>query len=88
MRVRIKVPPKEKDLDGIPLDQFVPGMVRDVSATVAAWLITQGYADPEMRRSDPNEFDFSGVTPVRATADDRPRRRSTDRPPRRRSTDR
>jgi hypothetical protein len=80
VRVRIKALPKEKELDGIALDQFVPGMVRDVSASVAAWLITQGYADPEMRRPEPSELDFSGVKPVRAIAHDRRRRRrSTDR---------
>jgi hypothetical protein len=31
------------------LDNFVPGTVRDVSPTVASWLIAQGYAVLEMR---------------------------------------
>jgi hypothetical protein len=81
VRVRIKIPPKEKDIDGVPLDNFQPGTVRDVSASLATWLVAQGYAEPEMRRSDTDDLDFSArVKPARATADDRrPRRRSTDR---------
>lgn len=81
VRVRIKVPPREKEIDGVPLGNYRPGNVRDVSASLGAWLVAQGYAEPEMRRSETDELDFSGrVKPARATADHRrPHRRSTDR---------
>jgi hypothetical protein len=82
VRVRIKQTPREKQLDGMPLDNLVAGRVREVSATLAAWLIAQGYAEPEMRRSTDDEYDFTdAIKPVRATAHDRrrPRRRATDR---------
>ena len=49
MRLRIKVTPVERELDGLKLDSFVAGSVRDVSPTVALWLIANGYADVEMR---------------------------------------
>src|SRR5581483_8656802 len=80
VRVRIKVPPREKELDGISLDHFRAGTVRDVSATVAAWLIAQGYAEPEMRRAENDDLEYPGTArSPRATVNDRrPRRRSTD----------
>ena len=80
VRVRIKTPPKEKELDGLALDCFSAGAVRDVSALVAEWLVAQGYAEPEMRRGR-EELDFAEtVTMAPATSDDdHPRRRSTDR---------
>jgi hypothetical protein len=76
----MKKQPTEKELDGLSLDRFLPGCVVDVSASVGAWLIAQGYADPEMRGGDA-ELDFGeSVRPDRATANHRlPRRRSTDR---------
>jgi hypothetical protein len=49
VRVRILSTPREPDLDGLKLDGFVPGIVRDVSPTIASWLIAQGYAVLEMR---------------------------------------
>lgn len=81
VRVRITETPKEKELDGIRLDHYWPGTVRDVPAAVGAWLVTQGYAEPEMRHPPNEHSDFgNAVTPVRSTAHDRrPRRRSTDR---------
>lgn len=50
MRVRIYKTPTERELDGVRLDAFLPGTVRDVSPSIATWLITQGYAELEMRR--------------------------------------
>jgi len=81
VRVRITTVPREREIDGVALDRFVLGAVRDVSPTVAAWLIAEGYAEPEMRRPLTNDFDFADtVKPVRAARNDRhPRRRSTDR---------
>lgn len=51
MRVRILRSPRERELDGLPLDSMVPGLVRDVSSSVATWLIAEGYAVLEMRDS-------------------------------------
>jgi hypothetical protein len=82
VRVRITVRPREPELDGVSLDRFVVGTVREVSPTIGAWLITQGYAEPEMRSDAAEQLDFSSpVKPGRDRADDRkcPRRRSTDR---------
>lgn len=41
--------PQERELDGVSLDNFLPGMTRDVSPILGAWLVAQGYAEPEMR---------------------------------------
>ena len=51
MRVRILVKPREHDIEGVSLDTLRLGEVCDVSASVGTWLIVQGYAYPEMRRS-------------------------------------
>ncbi len=45
-------------MDGVNLDRLEPGTVREVSATIASWLIVEGYAEPEMRRQ-PEPEDFS-----------------------------
>jgi hypothetical protein len=81
VRVRITTPPKEKELDGLSLDRFSAGTVREVSPTVAEWLVAQGYAEPEMRRSEPDDLGLrsESIKSARVTSDDRPRRRSTDR---------
>jgi hypothetical protein len=82
VKVRIRSTPREQEVDGIRLDRFTPGTVRDVSPVLAAWLVAERYADLEMRQSVSDEMeDFSGVkdTITPSTADDRPRRRSTDR---------
>ena len=81
VKVRIKETPREKELDGIALDRFAPGTVREVPAPIGAWLITQGYADPEMRRTPGEDLNFTNeVKPVRSTAHDGPfHRRSSDR---------
>ena len=49
MKVRIKEKPREPELDGVRLDGYVTGMVRDVSSLMGTWLIMSGYAEPEMR---------------------------------------
>ncbi|PYQ86923.1 MAG: hypothetical protein DMG03_06540 [Acidobacteria bacterium] len=81
MKVRIKETPREQELDGVRLDSLRPGSTRDVSLSIGAWLIAEGYAEPEMRRGPREEQDFSGVKETRASAPDErhPRRRSTDR---------
>jgi hypothetical protein len=56
VRVRIITTPREKELDGLSLDQLTPGSVRDVSAIIAAWLIAQGYAQAEMRHVEEDVF--------------------------------
>jgi hypothetical protein len=38
-------------MDGLRLDRFEPGSIRDVSASLGTWLIVKGYAEPEMRKS-------------------------------------
>jgi hypothetical protein len=80
VRVRITETPREPELDGIRLDKFVSGEVRDVSASIGTWLVAQGYAEPEMRhggRSENQEFSKGTTTPY-DVAHDR-RGRSSDR---------
>ncbi len=85
MKVRIRVKPREHELDGVPLDRLAAGTVREVSPEIGVWLISEGYAEPEMRSTMNEEIDFTDrvtrVNRVRETANDesRPRRRSTDR---------
>ncbi len=79
MKVRITETPRELELDGIRLDKFARGEVRDVSPSIGSWLIAQGYAETEMRRSGRHENqEFSGgvKTPDDVAYD---RRRSSDR---------
>jgi hypothetical protein len=67
LRVRILTTPKEQEIEGIRLDLFVPGKVCDVSSSLGAWLIANGYAITEMRRAQsPND--------VKAVVHDRRRR--------------
>ena len=58
MKVRIKTAPAEREIDGIDLKRFTPGSVREVSPTTAAWLIAEGYAEPEMRQVSREEDQF------------------------------
>jgi hypothetical protein len=51
VRVRIRERPHERDIEGVKLDTLRPGSVCDVSAALGTWLIVQGYAVPEMRRT-------------------------------------
>lgn len=48
MKVRILKRP-EGTLDGMSLKRYVPGEVYDVSASVADYLVLEGYAVSEMR---------------------------------------
>ena len=80
MRVRIKVTPKEHELDGVSVGKFEAGTVREVSMSIGSWLIAEGYAEPEMRHDYRLEdLDYSGPRVPRDSAHDHPRRRSTDR---------
>ena len=82
MKVRISNTPRESEVDGIRLDRFKAGDVREVSPILGAWLVAEGYAQPEMRKTVKEyEEDSSNVEDpaTQATADDRPRRRRTDR---------
>ena len=81
VRVRITRKPLEREVDGVSLDRMVPGSLREVSATMGAWLIAEGYAEPEMRRDARDEsMDFAGIrVPRQSASDHRRRRRSTDR---------
>jgi hypothetical protein len=82
VKVRIRRTPREAEVDGVRLDRFKPGTVRDVSPILGAWLVAERYAEPEMRRGVGDDVeDFSGVTnsATPMTAAERPRRRFTDR---------
>ena len=67
MKVRITHRPKEHELDGVRVDQYERGTVREVSSSIGSWLITEGYAEPEMRRRD-EDREFWGITDLRSTA--------------------
>jgi hypothetical protein len=62
---------------------MTPDSVREVSATMAAWLIAEGYAEPEMRHAPDDEAqEFFGRRPPVNVASElrrRRRRRSGDR---------
>ena len=51
MKVRIKATPPEREIEGIKLDHFDPGSVREVSPAIGAWLMAEGHAVLEMRNS-------------------------------------
>lgn len=70
MRVRIIAKPREHDIEGVSLDTLRLGTVCDVSATIGSWLIVQGYAYPEMRRT-PEDDQITVRQPER----ERPERR-------------
>jgi hypothetical protein len=48
------------NIDGVELDTLRPGTVCDVSVSVGTWLIVQGYAYPEMRRTE-DDLSDSGL---------------------------
>jgi hypothetical protein len=82
VRVRIIAQPDRLEVDGVRLESLVPGQVREVSASVGAWLIAEGFAVLEMRHERVEEF-FDPRPPA-ASANDAPaytgrRRRRTDR---------
>jgi hypothetical protein len=59
--IRIKKTPKEREIDGVSLTDLVPGSVRNVSSTLGSWLITEEYAEPEMRQSRSTDDDFESA---------------------------
>jgi hypothetical protein len=76
VKVRIRKTPVEPEVDGIKLDRLAPGAVRDMSASLASWLIVEGYAEPEMRRTagDFEHREVADVAPEFDMANDRRRR--------------
>jgi hypothetical protein len=36
-------------MDGVRVDDMMPGSVREVSSSIGSWLIAERYAEPEMR---------------------------------------
>jgi hypothetical protein len=81
VKVRISKTPDEDELDGVRLDNMRPGTVREVSASIGAWLIAQRYAEPEMRNQRTHEEDFLINPPARRheRANDSPHRRFYER---------
>jgi hypothetical protein len=80
LRVRIKVTPKEDELDGIRVGKFERGTVREVPMSIGSWLIAEGYAESEMRNElRLEDMDYSGPRNPRDSAPEHPWRRSTDR---------
>ena len=80
MKVRIKKTPDEDELDGVRLNDMRPGVVREVSPSIGAWLVAERYAVPEMRADvKTHEDDFlvgRERAPDRVTV--APRRRQSD----------
>jgi hypothetical protein len=74
VRVRITEKPREDELDGLRLDGFVRGTVRDVSPLIGAWLITEGYADLELRMAQEGDQEIEQVTSFPRAQPDRRRR--------------
>jgi hypothetical protein len=74
MKVRISRTPAEREVDGVRLDRLRPGAIREVSASIATWLIVEGYAEPEMRRTPRDTVDLFGGGDEIAFANDRRRR--------------
>jgi len=78
VKVRISKTPEEQELDGVRLDSMRPGVVREVSPSIGAWLVAERYAVPEMRRdAKAHEEDFLRE-PESTSVNDRPRRRRSD----------
>ena len=76
VKVRIRKTPVELEVDGVKLDRLTPGAIRDMSASVASWLIVEGYAEPEMRRTagEYEHAEVAGAAPQFDMAHDRRRR--------------
>jgi hypothetical protein len=56
VKVRIVASPQESEVDGVSLDSFTVGTVRDVSTSLGSWLVAQGYAQLEMRSDVVDQF--------------------------------
>jgi hypothetical protein len=78
VKVRIRKTPVEREIDGVKLDRLIPGLIRDMSSSLASWLIVEGYAEPEMRRTPGNDelYHVAKVPRPAAVAHDRRRRRA------------
>jgi hypothetical protein len=82
VKVRITATPRVSEVDGVELRGLKPGTVREMAASIAAWLIAERYAVPEMRRdviADSAE-DFYGMLnhAARKNPPNCPRRRAGD----------
>jgi hypothetical protein len=75
VKVRIRETPRETEVDGVRLDGFRPGTVRDVSSILGVWLVAERYADPEMRKTAGSDEDFSDVKDFATQANDAGRKR-------------
>ena len=64
--MRITTTPTEPEVDGVRLDIFKGGEVREVSAIIGWWLILQGYAEPEMRSGD--QYGYTDISYGQASA--------------------
>jgi len=75
VKVRIRKTPVEREVDGVNLDRLSPGAVRDMSPSLASWLIVEGYAEPEMRKgSKDSERELFGLAEEPPFAADRRRK--------------
>ena len=80
VKVRIRKTPAVEELDGVRLDGMKPGVVREVSPSIGAWLIAERYAEPEMRRDvRAHEEDFLVERDIACDRSRGPRRRSSER---------
>lgn len=81
VKVRIRCTPREHELDGVRLDTLRPGAVREMPSGLGSWLVTERYADVEMRHDARTyEDDFSDMkgAAVPIVGADAPRRRFND----------
>jgi hypothetical protein len=81
VKVRIRCTPREHELDGVRLDTLLPGAVREISPGLASWLVTERYADVEMRHDARTyDDDFLDVKDIMLPLvdPDAPRRRFND----------
>ncbi len=82
VKVRIRCTPREHELDGVRLDTLQPGAVREMPPGLGSWLVTERYADVEMRhdaRAHEDDFSDARDVAVPVVGADLPRRRFNDR---------
>jgi hypothetical protein len=80
LKVRIKKQPDVEELDGVRLDNMKAGAVCEVSPSIGSWLITERFADTEMRhdaRAHQDDF-LLGPDTADDYVSDAPRRRRQD----------
>ncbi len=75
MKVRIKARPHVPEVDGVDLRSMEPGTLREVSPSIGAWLVAEGYAEPEMRTGQRESKDLNGRGPISGMPDRRSRGR-------------